>query len=104
VLGRVPVGGHVAAANVTAGEADAQMDPGISQFQALLTAVGSSGFHVVDHVQMTAGWAHEGLLASARGRAVLAGRAQTVDAIGSADGRSARSAWMDCTTAETSPT
>ena len=49
--------GIVATADVTAGEAQAQMDPGVAYFQALLAAI-SAGFHFVDRRQVRAARTH----------------------------------------------
>src|SRR5215831_20901183 len=43
MFGRMLVIGRVAAAHVTTGEAEAQVDPGFSHFQTVLTALGARG-------------------------------------------------------------
>jgi hypothetical protein len=51
VLGRVVVGRLIAASNVPAGAADAQMHPGVAGFKALLSAE-SAGRHVSDAIHV----------------------------------------------------
>jgi hypothetical protein len=53
MFGRVFVFRGIAAAHVTARQAQPQMDPRIARFQALFAAAGV-GLHVVDLIQMMA--------------------------------------------------
>jgi hypothetical protein len=51
VLCRVFVFGRIAAADVTAFEAEPQMDPPVAHFQAFFTAVGM-GFYIADGIEV----------------------------------------------------
>jgi hypothetical protein len=51
VLGGVFIYRCIAAAHVAAGEAEPKMDPGVPQFEALLTAAGA-GVYVSNHSEM----------------------------------------------------
>jgi hypothetical protein len=58
VLSGVLVFRGIATTNVTADQAEAQMDPGISDLQALLAAVRRPRGNVADLIQMRTGNAH----------------------------------------------
>jgi len=62
MLRGVPVGGIVAAADVTALEAETQMHPLVAARQTFLAAVGGLGFNVADFREMFALLAHGGKL------------------------------------------
>jgi hypothetical protein len=59
VQGGVTPQGLVTAAHVSAGEAEAEVDPGAASLEAFLTAVGSAGLYIADLIQMGALWCHD---------------------------------------------
>src|SRR5579864_7020893 len=63
VLGGVSVLRVVAAADVAAREAEAEMDPGVAHLQALLAAIAAGG-NILNLIEMRARCGHEWLLTS----------------------------------------